>query len=220
MDHMGSRWIPGDDYSSRSRSAWFFAGVGYVAGGGLAASGLAPVTRATPALLATGLAIAVFSHVYFWRPHVRVRPSAVTVVNSWRSHRVPWAALLDVQTRFDLTLITTRGEIHARGAPSPGGLTSLRAGGAGSREALQGGPSLPGVSYGPRGTLRAGDRPDSDSGGVARVIRGHWQMLVDSDALDETDAVVDSRVEAGAVAACAVVAVLALLGWLAPGLAG
>lgn len=217
---MSNRWIPGGDFCSRGRSAWFFAGLGYAAGGGLAASGLSPITGETPALLSTGLAIAVLCHVYFWRPHVRVRPTEVTVVNSWRRHRVPWAALLDVQTRFDLTLVTTQGEIHARGAPSPGGFTSMRAGSPRSREALRDGPSLPGVSYGPGGTLRAGDRLDSESGGVARVIRGHWQMLVDSGALDEADAVVRSRVETGAVTACTVVSALTLLGWLAAGLAG
>lgn len=211
---MPSRWIPDDDYTSRNRSAWFFTGIGYAAGGGLAASGLTPATGSAPGLVATGIAIAVLSHVYFWRPHVRVRTSGVTVVNHWRTHEVPWAALVDVETRFDLTLVTTRGMIHARGAPSPGGFASLRAGSPRSRDALSRDPSLPGVSYGPGGTLRAGDRLDSDSGGVARVIRGHWQQLVDRNALDAVDTEVRSRVDRPVVMACTAVTVLAGLAWL------
>jgi len=211
---MPSRWIPGDDYTSRSRSAWFFTGVGYAAGGGLAASGFAPVTRQTPALVLTGLAIALLCHVYFWRPYVRVRPVGITVVNPWHTHEIPWGALLDVDTRFDLTLVTPQGVIHARAAPSPGGFTSLRAGGARPRDAMTRGPSLPGVSYGPGGTLRAGDRSDSESGGVARVIRGHWQQLADSAALGPADARAVSRLDRRIVTICAVVPVLAALAWL------
>lgn len=214
MDDMPSRWIPGGDYTSRSRSAWFFTGVGYAAGGGLAASGFAPVTRQTPALVLTGLAIALLCHVYFWRPHVRVRSAGITVVNPWHTHEVPWAALLDVETRFDLTLVTAQGAIHARGAPSPGGFTSLRVGSARARDAMAREQSLPGASYGPGGTLRAGDRSDSESGGMARVIRGHWQQLADSAALGPADAKAVSRVDRLVVASCATVTVLAALGWL------
>ncbi len=173
---MAGRWFPGDRYAVRPGSAWWSTGILGALAAAVAAGALTPPTRHTPAILLTVVTVLVAGWEWFWRPQLVVTESAVTVVNPWRTHEVPWAALVDVETRFHLTLVTAQGRYAAHAAPSPGGLAALR-----TRE--RGDPEATRAARAAGGRLRPGDLPDTPSGAAARVVRGHWQDLVEAGGL-------------------------------------
>jgi hypothetical protein len=72
--------------------------------------------RATPAVLLA--AVLVFA--LFWMPRVELDPGELRVVNPFRSSRISWPAIREIDSRWSLTLVTTRGRITVWAAPSPG----------------------------------------------------------------------------------------------------
>ena len=63
--------------------------------------------------------IAFLGWQLFWMPSVVVHDAGVTLENPFRSIEVPWAALVHVDTRFALTLVTAREELHVLGRARP-----------------------------------------------------------------------------------------------------
>lgn len=55
----------------------------------------------------------------FWRPAVEVSDGEVVLRNVWRTVRVPWPALRDVDDRLGLRLVTAYGDYQAWAAPAP-----------------------------------------------------------------------------------------------------
>ncbi|WFR68366.1 PH domain-containing protein [Curtobacterium flaccumfaciens] len=55
--------------------------------------------------------------VALWRPQLTVDDDGIEVVNVFHTVRVPWAALVHVDTRFALTLVTPRRKIAVWAAP-------------------------------------------------------------------------------------------------------
>ena len=152
--------------------AWLAWGVGLL--------GLV-VTVARPrsaGLLGTAplLLVAFLGWQFFWLPAVVVHDGGVTLENPFRSVEVPWAALVHVDTRYALTLVTARRSYAAWAAPAPG----IWGGRNARPEDLRG---LPDTSYGPGNSVRPGDLKTTDSGQAARLVRGRWQALVESGAL-------------------------------------
>lgn len=174
---MPSRWFPEGPIRVRPRSGWVFLGSTMVVTVPIFVAAFMPVRAATPAIAATALALTATAYVYFVAPRVIVDEDAIRVENSWREHVVPWGALIEVETRFNLTLVTADGSIHAQAAPSPGGLTAMRARPDRDRATQR-------VQTQRGGAVRPGDLPSSLSGELAMVIRGHWQDLVEAGALD------------------------------------
>jgi len=72
--------------------------------------------RATPAVLLA--AVLVFA--LFWMPRVELDPGELRVINPFRSYRISWPAIREIDTRWSLTLETVRGRVTAWAAPSPG----------------------------------------------------------------------------------------------------
>ena len=97
--------------------------------------------------------------------------------NPFRSVAVPWAALVQVDTRYALTLITPSRSYGAWAAPAPG----IWGGRNARPEDLQG---LPGSTYGPGHSVRPGDLKSTDSGQAARLVRARWQQRLESGAVD------------------------------------
>ena len=161
----------------KARTNKWFAGLAWiVAGAGLvstALSGQAEAVSGTGPLLLT----AYLGWVLFWRPSVVVHDAGVTLENPFRSIAVPWAALVQVDTRYALTLITPARSYGAWAAPAPG----IWGGRNARPEDLQG---LPGSTYGPGRSVRPGDLKSTDSGQAAQLVRARWQRLVESGALD------------------------------------
>jgi hypothetical protein len=103
------------------------------------------------------------------RPAVRVGDDAVTIVNTFSTIVVPWAALIQVETRYALTLVTPHGRYAATAAPAPGRLATAL-----SRRDLRRAESQVAAD----GSIRPGDLPNTDSGAAAILVRRRWEELV------------------------------------------
>lgn len=112
-----------------------------------------------------------------WRPHVEVDDSGVTMVNVFRTVRLPWPSIQLVDTKWMLTLVTVYGTFRAWAAPAPGARATVRA----DKSQLRHLPESVGVD----GSVRPGDVPSSPSGGAAWTIRRHWEELRDAGYLDD-----------------------------------
>lgn len=149
--------------------AWTVAVIGLVVT--VASAGPAALPTTGPLLL-----IALLGWQFFWMPAVVVHSGGVTLENPFRTVLVPWAALVHVDTRYALTLVTAQKSYAAWAAPAPG----IWGGRNARPEDLQG---LPDTSYGPGQSVRPGDLKSTDSGQAARLVRTRWRELVESGTL-------------------------------------
>lgn len=173
---MDSSSVAGATVFKARTSRWFTGLAVLVTAGGLASV----VATDGPAGLLTAwplLGIAYGGWWLFWYPAVLVAEDAVTLRNPLVTVRVPWNALIDVDTRYALKLVTPSRGYTAWAAPAPGvwGTHS------GKVEHLT---NLPSTSYGPGGSVRPGDLKNTDSGHAAYLVRSHWQDLVETGRLD------------------------------------
>lgn len=120
---------------------------------------------------------AVFGWAVLWRPHMTVGDDGVEVVNVLRTVRVPWAALVHIDTRFALTLVTPTRKVAVTAAPAPGRIGVAVA----QRNEQRSGRSVPRSEDGGR---RAGDMLHTDSGDAAYLVRWHWDRLRDAGAIE------------------------------------
>ena len=154
--------------------SWSVAALGIVVT--VMTAGLEALAGTAPLLL-----IAFLGWQLFWMPAVVVNDGGVTLENPFRSIHVPWEALVHVDTRFALTLVTARKSYVAWAAPAPG----IWGGRNARPEDLRG---LPATTYGPGQSVRPGDLKSTDSGQAARIVRERWHGLVESGALSAGDA--------------------------------
>jgi hypothetical protein len=157
--------------------------------------------RAVLQALPFALAGVVAGWLVFGRPRVRVSDDGVHVDNPLASYDVPWAALVQVRTRFACTFVTPHRAVQAFAAPGPGRHTA----------AMATAVDLRAAGRDPRIGADIGDLPSAPSGQVARVVRQRWQALSESGALalgeaDETP--VTRRVDVRALVALVVLLAL------------
>lgn len=115
----------------------------------------------------------------FWRPKVVVSDAGVRLVNVARTVDVPWPALVEVQTKFALTLVTAYGSFTAWAAPAPSGHSTVH---------TVIGSSTAGRASRPRfdrEALPMSERPDSPSGDAAAMVRRRWDQLREAGFLDD-----------------------------------
>lgn len=136
---------------------------------GAVAAVLASDIRRTGEYLPLIALVALLAWAGLWRPAVRVGEDAVTIVNTFSTVVVPWAALIQVETRYALTLVTPNGRYSATAAPAPGRLATAL-----SRRDL----SRAGSRVAADGSIRPGDLPNTDSGAAAILVRERWERLV------------------------------------------
>lgn len=192
MASVRSRWIPAGGHVARASSAWVFTGIITVIAALLVAGALLDRSRHSLAIVLTALTLAHVGWAIFWRPRLHVGTEAITVVNPWRTDVVPWSALVHVDTKYYLTLVTRDRQVQVQAAPSPGGIKAIRTAGR---------PGQDGAAWDRVGN-RAGDDLATDSGGAAAVVRGHWRELVESGQLGDEEPVAgrwDTRVIASTV---------------------
>lgn len=135
-----------------------------------------PGATDTPALVIVGaLGAAALVGGILWSPAISVDDDGVEVDNIALRYRVPWAALIHVDTRYSLQLHTPGRRIGVTAAPAPGATGALRAARAQRRSE---GTATPGT--------RPGELPTTDSGRAAALVRDRWHALRDA-----------GRVEAG-----------------------
>ena len=119
------------------------------------------------------VAVAAIVWALLWSPHLRVDDDAVTIANVLREIRVPWAALIEVDTKYSLTLRVPGKLYSATAAPAPGQVVGLRASRAHRGRAAS------------RGDLvRPGDLASTDSGQAANLVRSRWDRLREAGAIE------------------------------------
>lgn len=134
--------------------------------------GTGAVLRALPLAIGLGL----LAWLVFWHPRVEVSDEGVTMVNPLRTVTVPWAALINVETQYSLTLVTPHGRYRAWAAPGPGRHQVLTAG----NDELTG---MPRTARDARGAVAIGDLPGAPSGHVAGIVRRRWEHLAENEQL-------------------------------------
>ena len=112
----------------------------------------------------------------FWRPCVIVSDAGVRLVNVTRTIEVPWPALVDVETRYALTLVTVYGRFAAWAAPAPGAGSALRTS-MRSRRPRDVDEQVESSSM--------GDLAGTSSGDAATIVRRRWERLRDAGYLDD-----------------------------------
>lgn len=153
-------------------SILLWAGLAAAAGATLVSPGALPLLVGVPVAAAGGAALV---WALLWSPRVTVDDEAVHVENVLLEHRIPWGALIHVDTAFALTLHTPGRRIRATAAPAPGQLTAFRATRSEKRRLDR---------LGGAGGIRPGDLPGTDSGRAAELVRGRWERLRDSGAIE------------------------------------
>jgi len=172
----------------------------------LAGDGIDGVLRygawiALPAVLAWGI---------FWNPRIEVDDSGVLLVNVFRSIRLPWPAIVGIDTKWALTLNKAYGSFGAWAAPAPGRHASRQI----TEQEVK---HLPESSYGAGHSVRPGDAVRSPSGEAAVAIRRQWEDLRDAGHLDNPRLEFDrppTRWHVGFMAAVAALIVLGAAGQL------
>lgn len=112
----------------------------------------------------------------FWRPSVGVSDAGVRLVNVTRTIDVPWPALVDVETRYALTLVTAYGRYAAWAAPAPGAGSALRTS-MRSRSSHGSDETIAGATM--------GEIEGTASGDAAGIVRRRWERLRDAGYLDD-----------------------------------
>lgn len=136
--------------------------------------------QALPLVPAHGLVL-WFAWAVLWNPRVEIAPEDVTIVNILRTHRVPFTAIEDVQTRWGLSVTADGRRYPAWAAPAPGVLHTMRVNVRNYR-------NLPEARM-EQGTARLSDDPGTDSGAAAvHIHRG-----IEAQSTTGTDAAVQTR---------------------------
>ncbi len=122
-----------------------------------------------------------------WRPRLVIANDEITVVNPGRDVRIPWNALVHVDTKFALTLYTPGQKYEVWIAPSPGRSFGYRSAAAASRDVRQIAPHR-------TNSVRPGDLASSESGAAAALVRGRWHRLQEAGVI-ETGVADSTRVD-------------------------
>lgn len=157
--HMHSRF-------NRIMAVLLWCGAAALAAAGLAADNPSPL----PWPVAAAALIGYLAWAALWRPGIRVGDDGVDVRNVSHTVHVPWAALIQVDTRFALTLATPTHRYAVWAAPAPSALRLMFAGrGETVRERGHVGDNV-----------RPGDLLGTDSGDAAMLVRDAWTRRIDA----------------------------------------
>jgi hypothetical protein len=147
-----------------SISGWGVLGLAVIAafltGRPSAVLGLVPI--ATIALLIWEL---------FWRPAIVVEDDGVTLVNQFHTVVIPWAMIIDVETKWSMTIVTPGHRYRGSAAPAPGAVYR---------------PNMSGASRTGRvvdGSISKADAPGTDSGDAATIVRRRLRAMADAGTL-------------------------------------
>jgi len=160
-------------FRPRSRYVSTIASLAVIAGL-TAARGFEDGTTAVLRALPLAVFLGLLAWLVFWHPRVDVTDEGVTMVNPLRTITVPWAALINIETQYALTLVTPDGRHRAWAAPGPGRHAVVTAG----NDELAG---MSRTARDSRGAVAIGDLPSAPSGQVARMVRRRWEHLVESE---------------------------------------
>ena len=123
-----------------------------------------------------GLALAALGYALYWRPRLEVHADEVRVVNPLRTVSIPWSRIVDVRTRFAVTITTDQGAHSCFALPSAGAGAALRSG----VDAVNRNHPI----ARPGGAVRVGDLTSTASGAAAHRVRDTWQRKIETGELD------------------------------------
>ncbi|CAL8898819.1 DUF2581 domain-containing protein [Kocuria varians] len=141
---------------------------------GVAGWGRTPAHHA--AAVCGALALASLGYGLYWRPRLEVHDREVRLVNPLRTVSVPWERIVDVTTRFAVTLVTADGRYSSFALPSAGAGASFRAG----ADAVNRNHPI----ARPDGSVRVGDLTSTASGAAAHRVRSEWQRRIETGEID------------------------------------
>ncbi len=115
------------------------------------------------------VALGYWVWLLFWYPRIAIEPSGVEVRNPFRTFRISWPAITDVDTRWALTIRTANRRIEAWSATAGGRY----------RRQLSGAEAhgVPVERRGEQVVARPSDLPSTSSGLAALVIRRTWESI-------------------------------------------
>jgi hypothetical protein len=105
-----------------------------------------------------------------WHPLLTIADDGVEVRNPFRAIHIPWNALVNVDTKFALTLFTPGRKFEVWVAPSPGRSFGYRSAAVADREIRRSSPHS-------SSSVRPGDLVTSESGAAASLVRSRWELL-------------------------------------------
>ena len=117
----------------------------------------------------------------FWNPRVVVAEAGVRLVNVTRTIDVPWPSIIDLETRWALTLVTEHGRFEAWAGPPPSAGGAVRTARRSRRMAVD-----------ETETGTAGENISPSSRNAATIVRQRWDQLCADGLLDDSPLAVDS----------------------------
>ncbi len=162
----------------------FSRGLAIVIGVGCVAAVIAlGVTASADGLLqsiAPLFLVAFTAWALFWQPAVTVDDEVVELRNPFRTIRIDWSAIANVDTRWALAIQTHHGNYTAWAAPASGRHGLYRITAVENRRLAE--------STYLAGTIRTGDALSSDSGQAAQIVRARWEYLRDRGRIPQRNA--------------------------------
>ena len=152
----------------RARSGYAYAAVVVLVGGVMTVETWMTgnfASAAATSLWAVFFALA--AHLIFIRPKLVVADEGVLVVNPFRSYLLTWDVVLDIDTRYAVTFVTSTRRISSWAATAPGryhGRTIHVS-------------ELKGLSLGQRDHIQPGDSPRTASGQAAAICRARLDQF-------------------------------------------
>lgn len=119
---------------------------------------------------------ALLGWALLWRPRITVADDGLEVVNVTRTIRIPWPALIHMDTKYALTLYTPGRRFPVWSAPAPGATGTLRA----TRQET----AVRSRANGNNSLRRPGDLLSTESGAAAEVVRRRWAELQQAGAIE------------------------------------
>ena len=160
----------------RAVSAPWLTGFLVILGVAVAVTGWGQNAWLSAASVCCGAAVAGLGYTLYWRPRLEIHGHGVRIINPLRAVDIPWAHIIDVRTRFTVTVVTETGSHSCFALPAAGPGSALRSGPQGVSQTHP----LARTD----GAVRTGDLAGTHSGAAANDIRTLWQRRIDTGELD------------------------------------
>lgn len=143
--------------------------------------------------------LSVLAVAVFWLPKLDVREDEIIVRNVFTTVRVPWEAIVSIESRWSLVFRTERGKVTAWASPP-------------ASQSVGVGFLIRGMT--PRGPVQPSGDAASGKMGVTQTIQTHWDFRTDRDGIDPGAFRAHRSFNVLTIAVLAVLAVAALAGLL------
>lgn len=129
-------------------------------------------TRGSVQAVAAGVFIAigitVAGYLLFIRPKIDLYDEAIVITNLVHEDTVGWQDVIEIETRYSMSIVTKDRRIYAVAAPGPGRYQSRTVHRA----------EMMGIGMTNPDSIRAGDSPRTHSGVAAHISRLRWQSFL------------------------------------------